>query len=217
MAVLLCVAILALAGCSGEAEDAGEASKKPTASEAAEPSGPEDPRLQGDPLTEDEVRKELCEQVVAYFPDDMVADASTAASKEKASSSCDIEGVEVGSGVTVKFHASTGMLASNRPVEEIDSKLRSDDSMCNKVLFSIEGQSRFLDVHDATSFGESPDEYCGIKFKDEGHMSTKFIENAQNVSVEMWLDPDDVVEQYDVREEVIPYVMEGVKNFHSDQ
>ncbi|HIV58874.1 MAG TPA: hypothetical protein H9902_13060, partial [Candidatus Stackebrandtia faecavium] len=129
---------------------------------------------------------------------------------------CAIDGVEVGSGVTVKLHVSTWPLAPKRSMEEIDAKLRSDDSVCEKVLF-ISGQSRFLDVHDATSFGESPDEYCGIKFSDQGHMSTRFIENAQLMGVEMWLDPPDSVEQYDVREEIMPYIMEGVKNFHSDR
>src|SRR5699024_5198887 len=126
-------------------------------------------------------------------------------------------GVEVGSGVTVRFMVRSLVLAPSRSVEEIDANLRSDESMCEKVLFSSEGFSRFQDVHDPRSYGERPDEYCGIKFADEGHVATWFVENAQNVAVEIWLDPPDLVEQYDVREEITPYIMEGVKQFHNDR
>ena len=216
----LCVAVLALAGCSGGAEESkssSEGSKDAAVRESSSASGPQDPRLRAEPLTLEQTRGELCDQIVEYLPDGMVMDASAQASEEETESACAIDGVEVGSGVTVKFKVRSLVLATSRSVEEIDANLRSDDSVCEKVLFSSEGQSRFLDVHDPKSYGERPDEYCGIKFADEGHMTARFIQNAQMMSVEMWLDPPGSVEQYDVREEIMPYIMEGVTNFHSDQ
>ena len=217
VAALSCVAVMALAGCSGGGAETDEASKETTARESSSVSGPKDPRLQGESLTFEQAREELCDQIVGYFPDKMVTDVSTAADKEDTSSTCEIDGIEVDSGGTVKFSVSTVMLAASRSVEEIDANLSSDEPMCDKVLFSSEGFSRFLDVHDPRSYGERPDEYCGIKFADEGHMSTRFVENAQTVVAEMWLEPPDSVDQYDVREEIMPYIMEGVKEFHSDR
>lgn len=57
VAVWSCVALLALAGCSGGGEETDEASKEPAVSESASPSGPEDPRLQGEPLTKNQARE----------------------------------------------------------------------------------------------------------------------------------------------------------------
>ena len=216
VASMSCLAVAALAGCSASDDHTGD-TKTPAHSEPASPSGPEDPRLQGDPLTEDEVRKELCEQVVAYFPEDMGADASTDSGQAgQVVHECTVENIQFDSQVTVKLHFYVSPLSDEATIEEIDENLLGDSPMCEKVLFSNDAQSKFLRVHAPKSYGERPDEYCGIKFTDEGHMSGEFIENAQNVGVEMWLDPPDSVEQYDVREEIMPYIMNATKEFHND-